>query len=162
MVESLHAMIIDWNAVSAIGTAFAAAFAAYSSWLSRSQVKAAKEAAEISSDAIQIQVFNDIFKDIQQQGKHIECSAGLSPEEQAFQDRMFFNTVNYLAFLIEDKVLRKPAFIDYYRDAFIHWDKLFEIRVPLDDRNDPRKYPELKRMIAGLKNPIPSFPLLNE
>ena len=144
-------MIVDWNVVSSISAALAAGCAAYSSWQSHNQVKAAKDAAEISADAIQIQVFDNIFREVQQKEKHFECSAGLNSEQQAFQDRMFFNTVNYLAFLVQSKILRKSEFLDYYRDAFIHWDKLFELRVSLEDRSDARKYPEFKKMVAALR-----------
>ena len=64
---------------------------------------------------------------------------------------MFFNTVNYLAFLIDAKVLTKTEFVKFFfRDAFLHWWTMFEEHVPLEDRSDPEKYSEFKRVLRAI------------
>lgn len=148
----------DWTSiVSAIATAVAAGMAALAAWLSRGQLKAARTAAEISADAAQIQVFENIFRDIQQQEQQFYGAKNPSPEDKALRDRMFFNTVNYLAFLLDSKILRKTEFLDYYRSAFLYWWTLFEKEVTDVDRNDPSKYEEFKRVVCAIRNPPPIF-----
>jgi hypothetical protein len=149
-----------WDAVSAVATATAALFAAYAAWQSKNQVKAAKEASQIAADAAQIQVFENIFRDIQQQEQQFYGAKNPSPEDKALRDRMFFNTINYLAFLLDSKILRKIEFLDYFRDAFLYWWTLFEREVPEVDRNNPRNYPEFRRIVCEIKNPPPKFQTL--
>ena len=146
--------------VSAIATAAAAIFAAYAARQSRNQVKAANEASQISADAAQIQVFENIFRDIQQQEQQFYGAKSASPEDKALRDRMFFNTINYLAFLLDSKILRRAEFLDYFRDAFLYWWTLFEREVPEVDRNNTRNYPEFKRVVSEIKNPPPKFETL--
>jgi len=149
---------MDWNAVSAVATSVAAAMAAIAAWLSREQVKAAKTAAEISADVAQIQVFESIFRDIQQREQQFYGGVrNSSPEDKALRDRMFFNTINYLAFLLDAKILRKAEFVVFYRDAFLYWWTLFEENVDEVDRANPRYYAEFKRVVSDLKNPPPKF-----
>jgi hypothetical protein len=152
---------MDWNAVSAVATSVAAIAAAYAALQSKRQVKAAREVSEISADSAQIQVFENIFRDIQQQEQQFHNSQPSTLEEKALRDRMFFNTVNYLAFLLDSKILRRVEFMNYYRDAFLFWWNLFEKEVPAFDRNDPSKYEEFKRIVSDIKNPPPSFELIS-
>ncbi len=70
---------------------------------------------------------------------------------------MFFNTINYLAFLLDAKILRKAEFVVFYRDAFLYWWTLFEENVDEVDRANPRYYAEFKRVVSDLKNPPPKF-----
>lgn len=151
---------MDWNAVSAVATSIAAVMAAIAAWLSREQVKAAKTSAEISADAAQIQVFESIFRDIQQQEQRFYSVKNPSPEDKALRDRMFFNTINYLAFLLDSKILRKAEFVVFYRDAFLYWWTLFEENVDEVDRANPRYYAEFKRVVSDLKYPPPNFSTL--
>ncbi len=152
---------MDWNAVSAVATSIAAIAAAYAAFQSKRQVQAAREASEISADSAQIQVFENIFRDIQQQEHQFYSSRHSTPKEKAQRDRMFFNTVNYLAFLLEAKILRKVDFMNYYRDAFLYWWNLFEKEVPAVDRDDPSKYEEFRRIVSGMKNPSPRFDMVS-
>jgi len=152
---------MDWNAVSAVATSIAAIAAAYAALQSKRQVQAAREISQISADAAQIQVFENIFQNIQHQEQQFHSSRPTSLQEKAERDRMFFNTVNYLAFLLEAKILRNADFVDYYRAAFLYWWDLFEKAVPDVDRNDPSKYEEFKRIVSGIKNPPPHFDLVN-
>jgi hypothetical protein len=131
--------------------------AAVAAWLSRGQLAAARAAAEISADVAQIQVFENIFRDIQEQEQQFYGARNPNPEDKALRDRMFFNTVNYLAFLLDSRILRKAEFIEYYRSAFLYWWTLFEREVPDVDRNDPSKYEEFKRVVSDLRNPPPTF-----
>ena len=148
---------MDWNVVSAVATSVAALAAAVAAGFAHQQVKAARTAVEVSADAAQIQVFENIFRDIKQQEQEFYGTKSPSDEDKALRDRMFFNTVNYLAFLLDSKILRKPEFLDYYRDAFLYWWTLFEKEVPDFDRSAPTKYGEFKRVVAGIKNASPSF-----
>lgn len=148
---------MDWTAFSAIATAAAAGFAAYAAWQSRNQVKAANEASQISADAAQIQVFENIFRDILQQEERFYTGKPASPEEKGQRDRMFFNTINYLAFLIDSKILRKTELLEYYKDAFLYWWTLFEREVSEVDRKNPKCYPEFKRIVSDFRRETPKF-----
>lgn len=151
----------DWNAVSAIGSAVAACAAAWAAWLSREQVTAAREAAEISADTAQNQMFDSIFQVIQRQEQEFYINSTPNPSAKELRDRMFFNTVNYLAFLLESKVIQKQEFVDYFREAFLHWWTIFEREVPEEDRKDPTMYPEFKRIVDNIKVPPPTIETLN-
>jgi hypothetical protein len=150
----------DWNAVSAIAAAVAAIAAAIAAWLSAKQVKAAKDAIKLQADAVQFQIFEDIVRDIQQQEQQFFEAKNPTPEDKAHRDRMFFNAINHLAFLLDGKLLQKAEFLEYYRDAFLYWWTLFEKEVPDLERNDPTKYEEFKRIVAGIRNPPPAFALV--
>ena len=157
ILESATAAGTNWDALSAVATSAAAIFAAYAAWQSKRQVDSAVEAARISADASQVQVFENIFRDIQQQEQLFHGRRDLTPEDKALRDRMFFNTVNYLAFLLDAKILRKPEFLGFYRDAFLYWWSLFEKEVPEIDRADPQKYGEFKSVVSLITNPPPTF-----
>ena len=151
----------DWNAVTAIASCCAAFAAAWAAWLSREQVKAAREAAEISADTAQNQMFDNIFQVIRRQEEEFYRNATPSPSAKELRDRMFFNTVNYLAFLLESKVIQKQEFVDYFREAFLYWWTIFEREVPGEDRRDPAMYPEFKRIVDNIKVPPPDIKALN-
>ena len=134
---------LNWDAASACAAGVAAIAAAIAAWFSARQVTAAK-------DAVQIQIFENVFRDIRQQEREFYGVKKLSGEEKALRDRVFFNTINYLAFLLESKILKRREFLDYYHDAFLYWWTLFEKEVPDLDRNDPKKYEEFKRIVLEI------------
>src|SRR5580658_699662 len=118
-----------WAAVSAIAACLAAVFAALAAWQSKRQVEAAKQTAEITADTLQVQVFENLFNDIREQERHFYSVQISGLEDKALRDRMFFNTINHLAFLLEAKILRKREFVTFYSSAFRHWWKMFQEHV---------------------------------
>lgn len=65
----------------------------------------------------------------------------------------FFNTLEWLAFLINEGELRHKKIIGYYRDAIIHWyECIFTVQAADEEKSDPDIYPEMKKLYTLLKD----------
>ena len=134
---------MQWEAVSAIAAALAAAAAFVAAYFSYKQTKT-------SATTVQVQAFQNVFQEIRQQEREFYVSlSGTSATED--RDRPFFNTIEYLAFLLRRGILEQRYFREFYQDAFLDWWQLFEKHVPDHVRDDPAQYPEFKLFVQTLK-----------
>jgi hypothetical protein len=91
-----------------------------------------------------MQHFYNIFKDIlaleEKQKDYI------AKREQEVWNSLFFNTLEYFCFLINQKLLpEKP--LAFFQDAIIQWYENIFLRVmPKEKLESPKKYPELKAL----------------
>jgi hypothetical protein len=108
---------------------------------------------EASRRAIQLQVFDGIFRDIKQLDAVFSAefkSQGTKPTARWCQD--FFNTLEYMAFLLNHKMILREEMHDFFRDAVVHWYATFAANATRADLDNPAFFPEFKKLYRTLKN----------
>ncbi|MGH9436677.1 MAG: hypothetical protein ACRD22_01970 [Terriglobia bacterium] len=152
----------NWTELEALATMAAAVCAAVAAGFSGWQVRVSKKTTKLQVDSTENQMFNSIFHFIQEHEDQFYADLNVVGAKKAHRDRMFFNAVNYLAFLIESKILQRRDFFIFYSDAFLYWWEMFEREVPEVDRYDPGKYQEFKRVVGTIRErKLPSASRLN-
>ena len=123
-----------WTAIAAIGTIGAALFAGVSALLARRALGANARALSLQARAIDLQTFESIFKEIRSFDR---VDRQYEPE--------FFNTLEYLSFLINHKVVETAHLQAFFKPAMLHW---YETALDLKDRD---KFIEFTRLYHKLK-----------
>lgn len=104
-----------------------------------------------NSRAIQLQVLENVFRDIRDLERiYYESYADKSDAEKQHWDALFFNTLEYLAFLINRRIVRRGRLLDFYRDALPTWRGMFERLASDEVKRLPYKYPEFKKLCRKL------------
>lgn len=128
---------IDWVAwatvASAIGTIAAAIFAAYSALLARRAVDANTKAIELQARSISVQTFEKIFGDI----RALDTPPDYKPA--------FFNTLEYLAFIVNYDIVDTTHVSLFFRDSIVYW---YEQAL---NPADQHKFPEFTRLYLQIK-----------
>lgn len=113
----------------------------------------AAKSVNASRRATQLQIFDGIFKEIRKLDAEYATafkSQGTKPTERWCHD--FFNTVEYMAFLLNRKMILREEMHDFYKDAVIYWHKTFEENASRKDLDNPDCFPEFKKLYRTLKN----------
>ena len=105
-----------------------------------------------SKRAVQLQVFESTFKDLRSlEERYYRDVAGKGSEIEKQWCSAFFNTLEYLAFLFNAKLIPAQPILDFYRDALINWyENIFQKKATVDQRTDPARFPELKTLYRRL------------
>jgi F0F1-type ATP synthase membrane subunit a len=128
----------NWDAISAIATFLALVAAVWALFLSRR--------------ATQVQVFESIFKDIRElEATYFQAYSGQSEEKKRQWATLFFNTLEYFAFLLNRKMLPAQIFLEFYKPAFLKWYEMFLAFASNHEKNDPNIYPEFKKLVMRFK-----------
>jgi hypothetical protein len=96
-----------------------------------------------------MQHFYNIFKDIialeEKQKEYVAKG-----EKEAWNS-LFFNTLEYFCFLINEKLLpERPR--RFFEDAIVQWyENIFVKQMPKEKQENPKKYTELKALYKKLK-----------
>jgi hypothetical protein len=96
-----------------------------------------------------MQHFYNIFKDILALEENQKEYIGKG--EQEAWNSLFFNTLEYFCFLINEKLLpERPR--RFFEDAIIQWyENIFVKQMSKEKQENPKKYPELKALYIQLK-----------
>jgi hypothetical protein len=106
-----------------------------------------------SRKATQLQVFDATFKDVRalEHEYYTSVQGTGEAQEQQWCNR-FFNTLEYLAFLINTKLVPDKLILRFYKDALIEWyDEIFLTKATIDQRTNRERFPELKQLRERLK-----------
>jgi hypothetical protein len=137
--ETISALSVAVSAVSAVISAGALIYAAKS--------------VNASRRATQLQIFDGLFKDIKrldsQYSTEFKCKC-TQPTSQWCDD--FFNTLEYLAFLLNHKMILREELHDFYKDAVLHWYRTFAENTSKKNLDNPDFFPEFKKLYRALKN----------
>jgi len=128
-----------WTAVSTIAAIAAAAFAGISVLLARRALEANTNAVKLQAKAISVQTLESIFRDIRL----------LDRPDGKFKPA-FFNTLEYLSFLINHRIVETSAMQDFFAPSIIQW---YENALNPDDRD---KFAEFTRLYHRLKAAKPN------
>ena len=106
--------------------------------------------------ATQLQVFESVFRDIRDlEQKRIESVENFPDEQWRAWNASFFNTVEYLVFLMNRKVVRNDELHEFFKDALPGW--CGDLQARLDDKtliDGPKMFAELKQACRELSQPM--------
>ena len=64
----------------------------------------------------------------------------------------FFNTLEYMSFLVNERFIPQKMFTRFYSDAFILWfETVFLNKADDEQKNDPQRFSEFKKLYKRLK-----------
>ena len=106
-----------------------------------------------SSRATQVQVFDSTFNKLREREESYYTE---KPKPDSLEKKHwlsgFFNTLEYVSFLINTGLIPEKLFIRFYRDAIIDWyENIFLTEADDEEQTDPKLYPELKQLYEHLK-----------
>src|SRR5262249_31449972 len=107
-----------------------------------------------SKRATQLQVFNNIFNSINALERRYEVEfvqKRVEPSDDWCYE--FFNTVEYMAFLLNHKLILADDLVDYYRDSVRSWYKTFKDVAKKSSLDDPDCYKEFKKLHLDIVGP---------
>ena len=101
-----------------------------------------------SSRATQLQVFDATFTKLRALEDDFYTK---NPKSDSAAERQwcsgFFNTLEYMCFLVNEGFIPPKPFISFYRDAIIQWyDNIFIKKADDEQQDDPQRFPELKKL----------------
>lgn len=93
-----------------------------------------------NSKAVRLQVLESILRDIR--------DLDTDPPQQP---RKLFNTIEYLSFVVNRRLIPGAELADFYRIGIVHWyEQVFPKHEP-DGYRDPAAFVEFKRLYEKLK-----------
>jgi hypothetical protein len=131
-----------WTIIGSLATAAAAVAAITAIFLAIPQLRH-------NTKALQLQVFESVFKDIRQLD-HIwieqNFDHGMTKEQRRAWCASFFNTVEYLCFLMNKDMVREKELNEFWGTALPKWQKQFQKYVREDLITDsPDMFCEFKK-----------------
>ncbi len=99
----------------------------------------------------ELQTFYSIFKDLisleAKQPEHCKTANG----KKAW-DSLFFNTLEFFSFLLNEKFLKDPKVFMFFKDAIqAFYEQVFVKHIPDEKQRDPKIYPEFKKLYGRMK-----------
>lgn len=101
--------------------------------------------------ATQLQIFDGLFRDIKRLDAEYQedfKSKGIQPTKR-WRDE-FYNTLEYMAFLLNHELILRKEMDDFYKDAMIHWHDRFTEAANKDDLAKSDYFPEFRRLVYRL------------
>jgi hypothetical protein len=98
--------------------------------------------------AMELQILESIFRDVRELDReYIAEFHGWTHEQRNAWSATFFNTVEYLCFMVNQRITRDKALRSFFfADAIPAWRKMFAEHVTLGFINDePSNFPEFKQ-----------------
>jgi hypothetical protein len=137
-----------WQTIAAVATAIATLLAVVglvAAWVTVRQNTLARE----------FQLFEAIFRDVRQLDKEFITSfAMMTPEQKTAWSASFFNTVEYLCFMVNRKLIRNSDLRLFFisSGALRAWKSMFDQHVAEKILGDgPTAFSELKKATTGLR-----------
>lgn len=131
----------NWSVIASVATALGtilAAFGLIGAWLGIKQ----------NTRAMELQVLESIFKDIRELDRqYIAEFAIWNPAQQNAWSATFFNSVEYLCFVVNRKITKDHVLKKFFFDeALPAWRKMFDEHVKTGViRDAPEMFPEFKK-----------------
>lgn len=108
----------------------------------------------------QVRMIESVFKDIRELEKELsqippptdidDLKYGKAASDW---DSRLFNTLEWLAFLINEKEVSRKKLIKFFKDSIVRWyEELFLNHMSKEVINDPKQYDELKKLYKKLKD----------
>jgi len=130
----------SWGIIGALATALATVFAAAGLIMAGIGMRQ-------NARATQLQVLEGIFRDIRElDQRYLANFEGMSDTEKTAWSSTFFNTVEYLCFVVNNEFARKDALQAFFAESLPSWKQTFDDHVSqgiLKDR--PQLFSEFKQ-----------------
>ena len=106
-----------------------------------------------SRRATQVQVFDATVNKLSELSESFYRE---NPEEGSEAERHwlngFFNRLEYMSFLVNERFIPRKLFTRFYSDAFILWfETIFLNKASDEQKNDPQRFSEFKKLYERLK-----------
>jgi len=99
----------------------------------------------------QLQLLDSIFNKIQNmETEYYKTYKNKNKKEKEEWDSLFFNNLEYLAFLVNNKYINWHLFL-FFKDAFILWYDQILTKIHPEWIKNPKKYEEIKKLYNRLK-----------
>ena len=99
----------------------------------------------------EVRLAESVFKDIRALEKDLSDTGNDIKRKNSWRSQ-FFNTLEWLSFLINEKKMQDKKVINFYRPAIIEWyEKIFE-KYMGDVVHDPKEFPEFKKLYDKFKS----------
>ena len=104
-----------------------------------------------SRRATQLQVFDATFNKLRELEESYRRENPKEGSERHWFNG-FFNTLEYMSFLVNEKFIPQKLFTRFYRDAFILWfETIFLEKADAEQKSDPQRFFEFKKLYKRLK-----------
>ena len=136
----MHMTSETWTIIASVATALGTIVAAcglIGAWLGIKQ----------NTRAMEVQVLESIFRDVRELDRqYLARFATWNPAEQNAWSATFFNTVEYLCFVVNHRITKDNVLKKFFFDeALPEWRKMFDEHVQNDVIKDaPEMFPEFK------------------
>jgi hypothetical protein len=130
-----------WTAIGSVATAGGTAVAAAGLFYAWRGIKQ-------NTRAMELQILESIFRDVRELDReYIAEFHGWTHEQRNAWSATFFNTVEYLCFMVNQRITRDKALRSFFfADAIPAWRKMFAEHVTLGFiRDEPGNFPEFKQ-----------------
>lgn len=98
----------------------------------------------------QLQLLNDSFKDIKDTEKLLYTD--YKNKDKKEWDSLFFNSVEYFSFLVNENFIKNDKIASFYDDAIIMWyEEIFKKHYTKKERDKPNVFPEFKQFYHRIK-----------
>lgn len=130
----------SWGIIGAFATALATVFAAAGLIMAGIGMRQ-------NAFATQLQVLEGIFRDIRELDQRYLANFGdMSGIERTAWSSTFFNTVEYLCFVVNNKLARRDALQSFFAESLPSWKRTFDEHVSQGILTDkPHLFSEFKR-----------------
>jgi hypothetical protein len=102
----------------------------------------------------QVRMIENVFNDIRDMEKELSNIPESTMPDKAHRDwdSRFFNTLEWLSFLINERQVRHSKLIGFFKESIIAWyENVFLLNALEDEKTDEKQYPELKKLYRKLK-----------
>ena len=107
-----------------------------------------------NNQARQLEMLRGVFTDILALEKELYDRYASSSEDQKKKwDSLLFNSIEFFAFLVNNKYVSDVKMIGFFRDAIVGWyEGIFLSHHSQKDISDENLYPEMRRLYKRMKD----------
>jgi len=100
----------------------------------------------------ELQMAEGIFKDLRElEREYYDKFQKMTEEEKSQWDSLFFNTLEWFAFLINENKLKDKKIVDFFKPAIIEWfEDIFNVVYDASVKDDETQFEELKKLYKKL------------
>ena len=134
---------INWAWVISIGSAIFAGIGLFLNWL----------AIRGNNKTMQLQLLSDSFKNIKETELTLyKDYKNKGAKIQKEWGSLFFNSVNFFCFLVNEKFIKNKKMIGFFKSTIIAWyEEIFIMMYDKKEINDETLFPEFKKLYNLIK-----------
>jgi hypothetical protein len=143
-----------WQIVGAIAAAGGLGFTGYQLYKNNQTLKANNEEQKESNRVRELQLLESAFQQIiaTEQLWYERYKDKTDKKEIQEWGSLFFNRLEWLAFLINQKFMTDKELVNFFKDAIVGWyETLFVNHFPMEVINDDKSFPSLKKLYRFYK-----------
>jgi len=102
----------------------------------------------------ELEIMTSTFKEIKDTESKLYADYKNADEETKKEwDSLLFNTIEFFAFLINERYITDKKLYSFFDDAIVSWhEDIYQEHYSENDVNDPKQYKEFKKLYKKIKN----------